>query len=163
MTIQIGVERVELAQIRVLEKRPREMKPDAKIGQHLAQNAVTGPVAVGVLVQLGSAGRVLVGRHLHGRVGHDEPRPTVRKDNVRDLGLGADVERLLGIEMLQPGKQIRPEEVRIGLHEDVPFGVILVPERLLNHRQEFPLIQFPARIVGFADSGVGLVLEVVAP
>lgn len=84
----------------------------------------------------------------------------MRKHHIGDLHLIAQIIRLLVLQLRQPGQQIRPEEIRIGLHEDVPFRVGARLQRLLDHGQELPLIQFPAWVVRFPEGGVGIRVQV---
>lgn len=95
-------ELVEFADVGVLQDRPRVVQRDSIVRKHLAQHAVAGPVAVGVLIQQHGSRVVVVIDELHGRSGDDEARATVGEDNVRDLRLGADVIRFRGVEMRQP-------------------------------------------------------------
>lgn len=98
---------------------------------------------------------------MHGGIGDDESGSAVREDHICDLCFRPDVERFLRVEFLQPGEEVRPEEVRVGLHEDVPLCIVFIPERLLHHREKFPLVKLPAGVIRFPDSGVGLVCEIV--
>lgn len=88
---------IELADVRVLQNRPGIRQWDPGIQQDLSEDAVAGPVLVGEHVELDSAGCVLVRCELQGRSGDDEAGSAVREDDVRDLGFGADIERLLGV------------------------------------------------------------------
>lgn len=115
---------------------------------------------VGVFVKLYGTGCVLVRGELHGWVGDNEAGTAMRKDDVCDLSLSADVVGFFWIEMRKPLEECRPREIGICLHEDIPFGIVLISEGLLHHREEFPFVELPARVVGLADVGVGLVSEV---
>lgn len=153
-------ELVQFSDVGVLQDRPGVAQGNTGVGENLAQDTVASPVPVGVLVQFYSAGRVLVRGELHRGVGDNEAGPAMRKDDVCDLGLSADVVGFFRIEMREPFEECRPREIGICLHEDIPFGVILVGEGLLHHGKEFPLVELPARIIRFADIGIGFIGEV---
>ncbi|EAU29488.1 predicted protein [Aspergillus terreus NIH2624] len=82
------------------------------------------------------------------RPGEHEARTAVGKDDVADLHLVAQVEGVVGIKLRQLGEQIRLQDIRVGLHEDVPLSVGAGVKGLVHHREELPFIEDPARVVG---------------
>lgn len=113
------------------------------------------------MVKLGVTSGVFGRGELKGWVGEDKARTAVREDDVCDLGLRAQIPRLLVVEVFEPGQESRPGYVSVGLHEDEPLGVGLVAQCLLHHGQELPFIQFPARVVWLANGGIRLVRKVI--
>ena len=137
------------------------MQRNTDVLEDLAQHTVAGPVAIGELVQLRPVSLVVARGTLERGVGDHEARPTMREDLVGNLGFGPKIPGLAGVESGKPGQQRRPRHVGVGLHEDIPLGIGFGTVRLLGHGQELPLVQLPARVIGFAHVGVGLVGEIV--
>lgn len=161
LAIQIDIELIQLAQISILQERPREMQRHPSIKQHLAENTVTRPMVIGELIQFVPSGRVLIRSSLERSIRKHKPRSTMREHHIRNLRLSSNIVGLAVVEAGQPGQDCRPREVRIGLHEDKPLRVRLVAQGFLGHGQELPFIQFPAWVVGLADVGVCFVGEIV--
>ena len=92
---------------------------------------------------------------MHGRVGQHKARPAVRKQGIPDLHLVPQVELAVRVEVLQPSQQIRPDRVCVRLHEKIPSRLRSVLSRLLDHREELPLVQFPPGVICHSHWSVG--------
>ena len=112
---------------------------------------------VGKLVQFVRVLAPILGYDVHGLLGQDDARPTIGKHHLANLHLTAQVVRLRGIQDRQPPHQIGPDDVRVGLHKHIPLGLGTDLQSLVDHGQELPLVQLPARIVLLPKRVLGIV------
>ena len=153
-------ELVQLSDIGILEDRPRIVQRNSGISKNLAQDTITRPVPVGVFVQLHSAAGVLIRGELHRWIGDNEAGTAMCEDDVRNLGLGANVVGLFGIEVREPLHKRRPGKIGVCFHKDIPFGIVLMGQSPLDHREEFPFVQLPPWVIRFANVRVRFIGKV---
>ena len=98
---------------------------------------------------------------LHEALRHDDARAAIGKPPAVGAGAcGAKVVGLSGIELIEQAEKGVPEEVDVGLEEDVPLGLWVHGVGLVDHGQELEAVQPPSGL-GVVDRvalGLGLLV-----
>ena len=147
VAVDLGCCWVEGGRRVALEVRECAIQWDLGIFEYLAQCTVADPVRRRKVLVLAQAAGSLLRHFSYSRVGEGEAGTTVGKLDVIDEQMLPNVVGLAVIELAEELEEVVPPEVRVCLNEDIPLGVGLLFQGLVDHRQELPLIQLPAGIV----------------
>lgn len=81
--------------------------------------------------------------------GDDDAAAAVREGRGADDVLGAEVVGFLGVHGFEPLEEVGPRDASVGFHQEEPFNVGRGAfEGLVEHREEFPLVEVPASGAG---------------
>lgn len=140
---------------------PGPGQSDPSFSERHAQHAIARPFAIGHLLPMLHVFCVIVRNSMHCRIGNNEARSTVCKSVFSNLHLVAKIQLARRVKVLQPPKQIRPDWIGVRLEEDVPLHIWAERPRLLDHRQELPFVQLPARVIHHPRRAVGDLLVIL--
>ena len=151
-----GAEEPELVRVVAMEVGAGIEQGDAGVGEGFAQDAVSRPVARGEKVVELEVLAAILHNHLEGGAGQHKARAAVGEGDVADDHGVAEVMRLGRVEVVDPIKDVAPEDIAVPLVEDIPTGGgSSLAQRLLGDGQEFPLVQAPTGRVTARDGALG--------